>query len=925
MRLIPLFVLVAFSFLSACAGGKDDTDSQVDTDTSGDTDTGDSDTAAPIDEDGDGYAVSGGDCNDTNYYVNPAASEACDEVDNNCNGSVDEGVTQTFYRDDDRDGYGTTTSTEACTPPTGYTVQTGDCDDSDTAYHPRAPETDCTDPNDYNCDGSVGAVDNDRDGYFACEECDDRAAAVNPVAAELCNGVDDNCDDVIDTDAINRGTYYTDADGDTYGDSSTGVEACDAPEGTVAAGGDCDDSLSTYHPGADESDCADSNDYNCDGSVGYDDADGDGFAACQECDDTNSAINSSAIEVCDGVDNNCDGTIDEGGGSSTSAWYLDLDGDGYGDDAHTSTECIAPDGYVAANGDCDDLDDAFHPGATEDCTDPTDYNCDGSTGYADADSDGSAACEDCDDTNAEAYPGGVEVCDGADNDCDTTVDVAAVNATVFYADVDDDSYGDATARLESCDASVAGFVTNDLDCDDSSAAYNPSAAETCDDPTDYNCDGSVGYADADGDGFPACEECNDGDGAINGSATEACDGVDNDCDGDTDEAGATGEGIWYADADADGYGDATASVMSCSAPEGYVADSTDCDDARGAFHPGADESDCTDPNDYNCDGSVGYADADGDGTAACEDCDDLNAEAYPGGVEVCDGADNNCDTNTDEASALDASVWYADSDSDTFGDSAVMINACTQPDGFVADDTDCDDARGGDYPGAPEYCDNHDNDCNTLVDDDAVDATMWYADADVDDYGDASVSTQACVQPDGYVADANDCDDTDANAFPSAMEICDGVDNDCDSAVDEGAIDTSAFFADADSDGFGDAVSTVEACSAPFGYVNDSNDCDDTDANAYPGATESCDDVDNDCDGSIDEAGASGESTWYLDADADSYGDPAMSVYSCEPDGYVANADDCDDSEALAWTGNTDDCDGVDNDCDGAIDEDCSG
>jgi hypothetical protein len=857
---MPLFVLVAFSVLSACAGGKDDTDTHVDTDTGTDSDTEDSDTAAPIDVDGDGYAVSGGDCNDNNYYVNPGVAEACDEVDNNCNGTVDEGVSKTFYKDDDHDGYGTTTTADACTPPSGYTAQSGDCDDSSSAYHPRAPENDCTDPNDYNCDGSVGAVDSDHDGYFACEECDDGAAAVNPVAAEICNGVDDNCDSVIDTDAVNRSTYYTDADGDTYGDSTTGVEACEAPEGTVATGGDCDDSLSTFHPGADESDCTDSNDYNCDGSVGYDDADGDGYAACQECDDTNSAINSSATEVCDGVDNNCDGSIDEasgdeGGGSSSSAWYLDLDGDGYGDDAHSSTECIAPDGYVAANGDCDDLDDAFHPGATEDCTDPTDYNCDGSTGYADADGDGAAACEDCDDTNADAYPGGVEVCDGADNDCDTTVDVAAVNATVFYADVDGDTYGNASARLESCDATVAGFVTNDLDCDDASAAFNPAATESCADPTDYNCDGSVGYADADGDGFAACEECNDGDGAINGGATEACDGVDNNCDGTIDEAGATGETTWYADTDGDTFGDPSVSVVSCTAPAGYVADSTDCDDTLASFHPGADESDCTDPNDYNCDGSVGYADADGDGTAACEDCDDLNAEAYPGGVEVCDGADNNCDSNTDEASALDASVWYADSDSDSYGDSAVTVNACAMPAGFVADDTDCDDARSGDYPGADESCDSHDNDCDGTVDEDAVDANFYYYDADGDTYGDASVYEQAC--------------------------------------------------------------------SAPSGYVDNADDCDVTSATINPAATESCDGVDNNCDGSIDEAGAIGETTWYLDADADSYGNPAVSVYSCQPDGYVDNADDCDDTESTTAPGVEDTCDGVDNDCDGTTDEDC--
>ena len=913
MRLLSLVVLSSFSLMTACKPGKDTADSQTGT----------------LDADNDGYAASE-DCDDNDAAINPGATEICNELDDNCDSVIDTDATDTttYYLDADADGYGvpdTESTVSACSAPEGYAALTDDCDDANADYHPGADESDCSDPNDYNCDGSAGAVDNDADGFFACEECDDGNTAVNPLAAEVCNDIDDNCDTVTDTDAVDAPTWYTDADSDTYGDSATAVISCDAPEGTVAVDGDCDDTSTSYNPAADESDCADPNDYNCDGSVGYVDADGDGFAACSECNDDDGAINSSAAEACDGVDNNCDGTIDEAGATGETVWYADLDGDGYGDgygDATASvSSCSAPEGYVADSTDCDDSLATFNPGADEsDCTDPADYNCDGSVGYADADGDGTAACEDCDDDNAEAYPGGVEVCDGADNDCDTTVDVAAVNATVFYADVDADSYGDASARLESCEASIDGFVTNDTDCDDGSAAYNPGVDESdCTDPNDYNCDGSVGYVDADGDGFAACSECNDEDGAINSSAAEACDGVDNDCDGDTDEAGATGETTWFLDADSDGFGDSTISVISCSAPEGYVADSTDCDDSLATFHPDADESDCTDPNDYNCDGSVGYADADGDGTAACEDCDDLNADAFPGAIEVCDGADNNCDTNTDESSALDASAWYADSDGDTFGDAAATVNACAQPDGFVADDTDCDDARDSDFPGADELCDNHDNDCDGSVDTDALDANAYYADSDDDGYGDVTDFTAACSAPSGYVEDASDCDDAESSTFPGASETCDGVDNDCDDAIDDGV--TTTYYADSDDDSFGDAASTADACSAPSGYVSDATDCNDAAASTHPGADEICDSADNDCNGLVND-GAIDAVTFYFDGDNDDYGDAFATIETCAaPLGYVANSTDCDDGSDSTYPGADELCDSVDNDCDTFNDE----
>ena len=198
--------------------------------------------------------------------------------------------------------------------------------------------------------------------------------------------------------------------------------------------------------------------------------------------------------------------------------------------------------------------------------------------------------------------------------------------------------------------------------------------------------------------------------------------------------------------------------------------------------------------------------------------------------------------------------WYADADLDGFGDAtAVAQDSCTQPAGFVTDNTDCDDTSATINTSADEICDSIDNDCDGGIDDadpeGASDATSWYTDVDTDTFGDsAAVAQVTCTQPAGTVADNTDCDDASAAAFPGNTEICDTIDNDCDLSVDEGL--TTTFYADSDSDTFGDLSTTQDACSQPAGFVTDNTDCDDTSAIAFPGNTEVClDGIDSDCDG----------------------------------------------------------------------------
>ncbi len=174
---------------------------------------------------------------------------------------------------------------------------------------------------------------------------------------------------------------------------------------------------------------------------------------------------------------------------------------------------------------------------------------------------------------------------------------------------------------------------------------------------------------------------------------------------------------------------------------------------------------------------------------------------------------------------------------------------------------------------------------------------------------------------DGWTTERGDCDDGDPQVHPAAEELCDGLDNDCDGETDEpDAQDASTFYPDLDGDGFGDGGSPTAACTLPSGHVQDSGDCDDADPSVHPMALEHCNDVDDDCDGTIDEPDAEDATTWYYDADQDGWGGDQYTVERCEqPYGYVSVDGDCDDGNSGYNPGAIDD-DQVagDTDCDGA-------
>jgi len=376
---------------------------------------------------------------------------------------------------------------------------------------------------------------------------------------------------------------------------------------------------------------------------------------------------------------------------------------------------------------------------------------------------------------------------------------------------------------------------------------------------------------------PACPD-DDNDDYADCTAIPSCLPVSpdqcGDCD-DTDPA-INPDTLWYEDSDSDGFGNPAVSQQQCPQPAGFVLDNTDCDDTVATC-----TTDCT-------------TDVDADTIADCADtCIDVDGDGFgtagPAGDTCagtdCDDADPNnwasCGTCVD----MDADSWFVGCDA------YVTINGPDCDDTLANCTADCSDTNMNGTPDCAEICPDVDGDNFVVCDgicslapgdqcgecDDGNAATFPGAPEICDgldnDCDTVVPANEADADADTFRVCDGDCDDGDPNTFPGAAEICDGLDNDCDTVV-------PANEADADAD-------TFRICD---------NDCDDADPDTYPGAPELCDGLDNDCDTVVPANEA--------DADADTF-------RICD--------NDCDDGNASSFPGATEICDGLDNDCDGSL------
>jgi hypothetical protein len=328
----------------------------------------------------------------------------------------------------------------------------------------------------------------------------------------------------------------------------------------------------------------------------------------------------------------------------------------------------------------------------------------------------------------------------------------------------------------------------------------------------------------------------------------------------------------------------------------------------------------------------------------CNDCNDSNPSVNPGATETCNGIDDNCDGLVDPEGSAGAAQYYLDADGDGYGvwwDSKWLCAPI--PMYSTLTPGDCDDANAQIHPGAPEKCSTwQDDDCDGLYNEEnAVGCTTYYWDWDGDGYGLLSNSKCLCAPMAPYQGlTPGDCDDANPIIYPGAFEICDGLDDNCDGITDPpGTIGGHYYYYDNDGDGYGDPnMPPLWFCAPqpPYYTALTGNDCDDTEPQINPGAQEVCGDgKDNDCDGVVDQAvNAIGCSLFYYDWDYDGYGDSSIPpLCACAPCGWSPGcyalfytapvAGDCAPYDPSIHPGAPETCNGLDDNCDGNIDEGC--
>jgi hypothetical protein len=847
--------------------------------------------AHEADVDGDGFRLCNGDCDDADAAVFPGAVEQCNGADDDCDGAPG--------------------ADEADVDGDGYLICDGDCDDAEASVHPGAPEA-CNGVDD-DCDGAAGAdeVDADGDGFRICEgDCEDGDAAIHPGAAEACNGFDDDCDG-------SPGAGEVDDDGD----------------GSMVCEGDCDDTDANIHPGAAEA--CNGIDDDCDGAAGADevDDDADGFRICEgDCDDLDAAVHPGAGEICNGFDDDCDGVVDtgtcsalefDGGRRVTVASTPDLD----------MSTAITMEAWFKFTSDPYSL------------TQPRAYLLDRSGSYRlwySPDGDGYSVPDQffCDLWSWEGV-----FTDHDEWEADRWYHIACswdgATATVYVDGVAESSVSLAkTLPTTSADLTLGvGSEGNSgwIGLIDEVRVWNVARTEEQIREALCSLDGSeaglaggwdfeegggqvvadaFGLAGAGYLGYDAAVEADDPDWTTDTAECfgyEWCDGLDNDGDGEVDEDGDVVDApAWYPDADGDGWGDGANPVFACAQPVDHLPDAGDCDDADPGVNP--DAEDVCDGIDNNCDGLVDghgasslYFDG-GDDMVHIGDDPTLDitgpitmeawvysenpnsdepvlAKEYAGGLQqywfgvyyggfgLLLGDGSSWGLVARSSGQIDASTWTHLA---SVWDGATWSN---YQDGFLVET--------GTYTGTVPVSDqpltigiNSGYD-NTRFQGYLTDVRLWNV-----------ARTQDQLRGDMF-----EIDDTTGLVGWWPMNETEGQ-----TAFDESGY---GFDGQLGNDPAADSRDPLWAGELPVCQF------------------EWCDGVDNDGDGLIDDDDPDvlDPLPWYLDDDGDGYG-AGVAIEACDGGaGYVENDDDCDDGDPASHPGADDLLDGLDNDCDGYVDE----